>query len=469
VKKRAIRTELKGTLAVCLSCLDKQREIDRLQDEVKRLKDLVRRQDRTIKEGLFGSSTPSSKIPFKTNSLEENQKKKGGAKKGHKGHGRKSIDEKEADITKKIEAPCKCPHCGEALEKKGTKARSIWDCLPVKVKKVVYYLEQKRCPKCHKTISAKAPGVMPNSLFSNNLLSHVCTQHYVYGNTQGQIAQQLGVSKGSIIKALHKTAKIFKDVPEKLEEEYRMSAVKHADETGWRIDGKNGYTFIFDTDKLSIYKFRGTRAASVANDVFDGECSDGVLVVDRYNGYNKVPSKIQYCYAHLSRDAKKSLAEFPDNEEVKYFVETLSPLLKDAMGLRSSDISDTVFLKKASILKKKIIEVTSREAKHPAIQYIQNIFRDKPERMYHWASDRAVPADNNLAERDLRQLVIARKISQGSQSQKGAATREILMTVLHTLRKRKKDTAETIKNALDAYSENPDVNLYEFLFKPDSS
>jgi transposase len=469
VKKRAIRTELKGTLAVCLSCLDKQREIDRLQDENKRLKDLVRRQDRTIKEGPFGSSTPSSMMPFKGNSLEENQKKKGGANKGHKGHGRSSIDEKEADITYEIEAPSECPHCGVPLEKKGTKERSILDCLPIRTKKVVYYLEQKRCPKCRKTISAKAPGIMPNFLFSNNLISYICTQHYVFGNTLGQISHQLGVSKGSIIKTLHKTSKIFKDVPEKLEEEYRMSAVKHADETSWRIDGKNGYTYIFDTDKLSIYKFHGTRAASVANGMFDGECSDGVLVVDRYNGYNNVPSKIQYCYAHLLRDTRKTIDEFPDNDEVKCFVETLSPLLKDAMKLRSSDISDNGFLKKASILKEKIIEVTNREARHPAIQYIQNIFRDKSERMYHWASDRAVPADNNLAERDLRQLVIARKISQGSQSQNGAATREILMTVLHTLRKRNKDTAESIKNALDAYSENTKLDLYKYLFEPNSS
>jgi transposase len=460
---------MKGGLQYCENCFRLMQDNDRLKDENKRLKDLVRRQDRTIKEGQFGSSTPSSKITFKGNSLEENQKKKGGAKKGHKGHGRKSIDEKKADVTHEIEAPSECPYCGEVLVKKGKKARSIYDCLPIKVKKVVFYLEQKRCPKCHKTISAKAPGIMPNFLFSNNLISFICTLHYVFGNTLGQISQQLGVSKGSIIKALHKTARIFKDVPEKLEEKYRMSAVKHADETSWRIDGKNGYTYLFDTNELSIYKFRGTRAASVANGMFDGKCFDGVLVVDRYNGYNKVPSKIQYCYAHLLRDTRKPLDEFPDNDEVKCFVETLSPLLKDAMKLRSSDISDNVFLKKASILKEKIIEVTDKEARHPAIQYVQNIFRDKPERMYHWASDRAVPADNNLAERDLRQLVIARKISQGSQSQNGAATREILMTVLHTLRKRNKDTATAIKDALDEYSENPKIDLYKYLFKSDSS
>ena len=456
-------------MAVCLSCLDKQREIDRLQDEVKRLKDLVRRQDRTIKEGQFGSSTPSSKIPFKQNSLEENQKKIGGARKGHKGHGRKSIDEKEADVTQDIEAPCECPHCGETLDKKGIKERSLCDLLPIKVKKVVYYLEQKRCPKCHKIISAKAPGILPKFLFSNNLISQICTQHYIFGNTLGQLAQQLDVSKGSIISALHKTAEIFKDVPEKLAEEYRMSEVKHADETTWRIDGKNGYTFLFCSDKLSIYKFRGTRAASVANDMFDGECFDGVLVVDRYNGYNKVSSRIQYCYAHLLRDVRKLLIEFPDNDEVRCFVETLSPLLKEAIQLRSSDISNIDFLEQASILRDKIIEVINSEARHPGIQHIQNIFREKSDRMYHWASDRAVPADNNLAERDLRQLVIARKISQGSQSQNGAATREILMTVLHTLRKRKKDTAEAIKKALDAYSDNSKLDLYKYLFKPDSS
>ena len=34
-------------------------------------------------------------------------------------------------------------------------------------------------------------------------------------------------------------------------------------------------------------------------------------------------------------------------------------------------------------------------------------------RLYHWADDRNVPADNNLAEQDLRPLVIARKISFG--------------------------------------------------------
>jgi len=53
------------------------------------------------------------------------------------------------------------------------------------------------------------------------------------------------------------------------------------------------------------------------------------------------------------------------------------------------------------------------------------------------ARDRAIPADNNFNERELRKLVIARKSSFGSQGDAGAKTREILMTTLLTLKKRR--------------------------------
>jgi transposase len=45
-----------------------------------------------------------------------------------------------------------------------------------------------------------------------------------------------------------------------------------------------------------------------------------------------------------------------------------------------------------------------------------------------------VPADNNLAERSLRHLVTARKISGGTRSQTGTATKMTLATVFGTWR-----------------------------------
>ena len=51
----------------CEGCLEKQRQIDQLLEEVQRLKAKLRYQERKDKEGFFGSSTPSSQLPFKAN------------------------------------------------------------------------------------------------------------------------------------------------------------------------------------------------------------------------------------------------------------------------------------------------------------------------------------------------------------------------------------------------------------------
>lgn len=89
--------------------------------------------------------------------------------------------------------------------------------------------------------------------------------------------------------------------------------------------------------------------------------------------------------------------------------------------------------------------------------------------MYRWAIDPRIPAENNRAERELRPLVIARKVSFGSQSDEGALTRETLMTILLTLSKRTKDPVQALKAVLDALVENPRADVYRLLFRPDSS
>ena len=343
------------------------------------------------------------------------------------------------------------------------------DCQPVKIKKLLYHLGRKYCPRCQKVIAAKAPGVLPKCLYSNNLLTYAAVQHYIYGNTLGQIEKQTGISYSSLVDALHQLARILKDVPKSLIEDYRNAAVKHADETGWRTDGQNGYSWLFCTSDISIYRFRSSRSAGVAKEVFGDKPLPGVLVVDRYNGYNKMPSKIQYCYAHLLRNVKDLEKDFPDNTEIKTFVETLAPQLANAISLRTFDITDRQFKKQAAKIKDAIIEITNQQAGHPAIWKIQDIFREKADRLYRWADDRNIPADNNLAERELRPLVIARKISFGSQSVAGAATRETLMTVLHTLKKRTPDVTAAFKSALDRLGEQTGLDLAKVLFNLNSS
>jgi transposase len=161
--------------------------------------------------------------------------------------------------------------------------------------------------------------------------------------------------------------------------------------------------------------------------------------------------------------------DFPDNPEIKEFVESLEPQLANAISLRTLQMTDKQFKRQAAKIKDEILKIVNHQARHPAIQKIQDIFRQKDDRLYHWADDRSIPADNNLAERELRPLVIARKISFGSQSDNGARTREILMTVLHTLRKRVSDVPVAFKAALDKLAEQPDLDLAKTLFSFNSS
>ncbi|MFQ6035852.1 MAG: transposase [Sedimentisphaerales bacterium] len=53
-----------------------------------------------------------------------------------------------------------------------------------------------------------------------------------------------------------------------------------------------------------MFRFRQSHSASVAREVFGQKDLAGVLVVDRYNGYSKIPCSIQRCYAHLLRDVR---------------------------------------------------------------------------------------------------------------------------------------------------------------------
>jgi len=456
-------------MTCCKGCLKRQQKINKLEEEIARLKDKLRHQQRTVKEGFFGSSTPSSKISVKPNSSTEHQRNRGGGKPGHKGHGRSSICEQDADEVETVSIGNVCLDCGSALEEKGARTRTVIDCQPVKMKKIVYRLERKRCPKCKKLISAKPPGVLAKCLYGNQLLAYVAVQHYIYGNTLGQIEKQTGIGYSSLIEAMHQLAKRLKDVPEALIQAYRNSPVKHADETGWRTDGQNGYSWLFCTPDISIFRFRRTRSGSVAREVLGEEPLPGVLVVDRYNGYNRMPCSIQYCYAHLLRMVKDLEKDFPENTEIKSFVEALVPQLANAISLRTLDITEGQFKRQAAKIKHTIINIANCQARHPAIQKVQDIFREKTERLYHWAEGRSIPADNNLAERELRPLVIARKISFGSQSDAGAKTREILMTVLHTLKKTRPDVMTALKSALDKLAQQGHIKPYEAVFSFDSS
>jgi len=446
----------------CPFCHEKQEEINRLKDELICLKDRLRHRERTEKEGFFGSSTPSSQKPVKVNT-QEKPKKPRGAKDGHKGFGRKALRFSDADHVERVETRELCPECGNPLEVKGDEHRSVLDSHPVKAEKILYLLEKKWCRRCGKTFRAEPPGVLPKNLYGNQLMANAAVMHYLHGIPVGRVCEQLGIGDGALLNIFHRMAKLFSGIVPKLIEEYRQSPVKHADETSWRTNGKNGYAWLFATPKMSIFLFKKTRSASVPREVFGKERLPGILVVDRYTGYNKMPCTIQYCYSHLLREVEDIAKEFPDQAEALAFVSSVAPLLALAMGLRHQPISDDQFSQQTIKVKTEIKALMESPARHMAIRRVQDIFTENEGRLYHWAEKRTVPAENNLAERDLRPTVIARKVSFGSQSDGGAYSRGVLMTVMHTLKKRGVDVAACLKYTLDQLAKDISINPFDLL------
>jgi hypothetical protein len=156
--------------------------------------------------------------------------------------------------------------------------------------------------------------------------------------------------------------------------------------------------------------------------------------------------------------------EFPEAAEVTTFVSTVAPWHALAMGLRAHPLSDAAVSRHAAALKAQLMAVRDQPAQPPGLRRIQDLFRVNADRLYHGAADRWVPADHNVAERDLRPTVIARKVSVGSPSDAGAHMRGLLMSVRHTLKQRNVDVVAHLKGVLDQLAHEIHQDSFPFLF-----
>ena len=449
----------------CDGCFQKQRIIDRQLEEIQRLKQKLNLNQRKSENGFFGSSTPSSQIPVKANSVAENQAKKGGAVLGHRGVGRQVFSSLEADEVHvaQVEAET-CQACQCRLSRQTSNERAVYEIERERVKKIYYEIERKACPQCRQIVTGKVGGAMPRAALSNQLVVEVAEQHYVLGRTLGQIAERLGINYSTLSESLKRVGKNLEPSLERLKSDYRAALVRHADETGWRTDGSSGYSWYFGSKEVSLHLFRETRSASVVKEVFGSEELPGVLVVDRYNGYHRVPCDIQYCYAHLLREMKDLAAEFETSQEVKNYTQAMNLQLTDAMQLRQRGLSEQEYRTQAQAIKAKMVELSRRPAKHLGVRKWQDFFVEKEKRLYQWCQSQEIPAENNYAEREIRKTVIARKMSYGSQSQAGAKTREIWTSIFQSLKKREENPRDKLVSALNKLSQNENVEIASELF-----
>ena len=253
--------------------------------------------------------------------------------------------------------------------------------------------------------------------------------------------QGLRVSVGELVALLHRVAEQGADAVAAIRERVRGRRVVHGDETGWRASGQNGYVWVLASPEGERYfEYQRSRSGAVANALL-GEEFRGVLVSDFYAGYNDTPGgQHQRCWVHLRRDLHH-LQEAAVTDvsragvEVRAWVgaaQTLGDQVRAASTSPPTDPAVRAATAQALLLDLRSLgEQFAEQTTHPCHTLARRLWRFQGE-LLTCVQQPDVPADNNLAERAIRPLVVGRKISGGTRSPRGSATRMALATLAHT-------------------------------------
>jgi len=451
--------------------------------------DLKRRLNiRDGKESLFGiGGSPASNRDFKGNADEGNRAKRGGARHGHAGHGRRRPPSGSAPRLESCSTLPPHDVCCDAsdLVKVGERRREYDRFIPARTEHVVVMQDVFQCRGCGKRLYAHPGDVLPRMSLSNSFLATAAVEVFVRGRTARGTAAMLGIGTGTLFGLTRFLADRLRPAHEVIRQDAIRQKFLNADETGWWNDGNRAYAWVFTNPNVVLYLFAFTRGSVVPAGLFgyrEGkyclpETADRTLVeengkyaetmllgIDRYGGYSPVDVKRQLCFEHLKRDLDKLLARSTGIQEVADFYRVFRLLLIRSMRLcADTERSDDEYFREAASLQEKIRAAVWAEARDCELRTYQNIWRDNWDSLFHWVRDRNVRCENNAAERALRPTVIARKLSFGSQSDKGAENREIIMTVLRTVMLRGKNPFDWLLETLNRLAADPKFNVADAL------
>lgn len=258
-----------------------------------------------------------------------------------------------------------------------------------------------------------------------------------------KIFYSLKLSVGEIVKILHIVAGYGKKDYENIKQKLLQSPVIHADETGGRENGKNGYFWNFSNSSLQFLLYRKSRGSKVVQEVLgvDGKDYEGVVVSDFYAAYNEYAGFHQRCLVHYLRDIKALTEEYPKDKILKIWVKDIRALFEKAKNYTGPPDNLPIGLKeemreeKEAYFKRQLTNIcepyigkltvfTKLNAR--ALKYVSELFT--------FIRFPGILSDNNTAERAIRHLVVSRKISGGTRSSKGSETKSILASLFGTWR-----------------------------------
>lgn len=249
---------------------------------------------------------------------------------------------------------------------------------------------------------------------------------------------QLRISTGEIVELLHQVRRTLQGEVDALKQQARASPILHGDETGWRENGQNGYIWAFSTpgeDAVRYYEYDPSRGQPVVRRILGGQFK-GHLVSDFYCGYNGYAGKHQRCWVHLLRDLHALKETHADDAEVLAWANDVRALYDDAHGWLAAHPQPTDVEREqqyvALTARAHALGLSFARAKKHACQALAKRVLRHEDELFQFILVDGLSADNNLAERSIRPLVVIRKISGGSRSPEGTKTRMALASLFET-------------------------------------
>ena len=410
-------------------------KIRKLEEEIERLKKIEKEFEEFKAKHTITVSNLQKALKIKASSKKNTLPL--GAPKGHKGYARR-IPERIDYIRELI--PKKCPHCNTKLMGKTQEIRTrhVTDIkLVSRAKTTRYNIHRKYCPTCKKLVELEVREALPHARFGLNLMLLVmylklglrlpCNKICAYFED----VFNLKISEGEIIGILRQLAVAFGDYYAHLEDIVKIARIKHSDTTSWRINGKNHVAWVFIACGVVLYKIRKSNCHKVGL-VFLKKQKGNILVVDRHSAFRLLAKKagflLQLCWSHILEDSKQLAEGF--GAEGMYMHRKLKKIYALAKGLNHKGTLEMV-----EQLKAEVFQLTLRHYKHSTIRkFVNNLsYRDGTD-LFRFVTDPEIDSTNNISERELRALVIIRKISNGSRSRRGANATAMLLSIIQTLR-----------------------------------
>ena len=404
-----------------------------------------------------GPNTPSGAVPPYQKPAAK--PKRGGRKRGgQKGHvGRRRSKPPEPDEVAEHH-PGDCPDCDVSVRETGEVRERTTEDIPEDLKPVVTCHRMFRgvCPKCGKRIEGRPVDVLPHCQLGNRTLVLSAMLHFLQGLTISQITDtfnfhlRMKLTGGGLVQMWHRLAEVLWAWYEQIHNECLDGAKLHADETGWRVQGRTHWLWCFAGPSGVYYMIDRSRGSPALKKFFT-RYFDGTLITDFWSPYDAVAcTDQQKCWPHLLRDVAAVDERNPDDPSWKSFARRLTSAFRAAKKLHSQrpGMPEEDYDMAVARLEGRLANIASDDWKHADARRLAKRLAKYGNQLltFLWYDD--VPGDNNSGERAIRPAVMIRKMSQSNKSDRGAVTQSVLMSVFRTLKLRGHDPIRTILYAL---------------------